>query len=101
MPSGHTAFFTSVSTIIGLTQGFQSGVFAIAFVVSIVVIRDAMGLRRAIGVHGKAINNLLKNSKEKKEVNSVQDVLGHTPLEVVAGAVIGIGITFLLYLAVY
>src|SRR6056297_2573278 len=59
MPSGHSAIVISLATIIGLQQGTHSSTFAISVILAIVVIRDALGIRRYLGEHGKTLNILL------------------------------------------
>jgi len=95
MPSSHSAFFTSLSTIIGLTQGFQSAVFAVAAVVTATTLRDAVGIRQSLGKFGTAINSLLKNGKTRG--HKVEEILGHTGPEVFVGGIVGIILSIGLY----
>jgi len=81
MPSGHTATMAALATYLGILYGFGSGIFALAVAVLLVVAYDAMKVRRAVGEHGE----ILKRAEKKLKV-----VKGHTPLEVLAGAVLGI-----------
>ena len=101
MPSGHTAFFTSLSTIIGLVEGFHTAVFAIASMMTIIIIRDALGLRQALSAHGKVINILAKKAKVGSEVEKVKEVLGHTPTEAIIGALVGISFALICYWVIY
>jgi len=92
MPSSHSAMSTAVTTSIGLIEGFGSPLFAVGAIFSMIVMYDASGVRRAAGKHAKAINELisyLENSGivlEKK----LKEMLGHTPLEVLAGGLLGV-----------
>lgn len=96
MPSSHSAFVISLVTILFLQEGFSS-TFAISFVLALVVIRDAFGVRRTAGEEGKIINKMMKKLKMKQKTNFS---LGHTPLQVFVGSMIGlivaIGVHFLL-----
>ena len=99
MPSGHTSVVTSVTTIIGLRQGLESPIFAAAFVFATIVIVDAIGLRNYLGQHGKTINVLVKDLKEDDYLDNHYpkqlEKIGHTPLQVIIGAIIGISTSLL------
>jgi acid phosphatase family membrane protein YuiD len=94
MPSGHTAVVTSLTTIIGLKLGLESSIFAVAFVFATIVIVDAIGLRNYLGQHGKTLNILVKDLKEDDFLDNsypkLLEKIGHTPVQVLAGATIGI-----------
>ncbi|MBQ6554906.1 MAG: divergent PAP2 family protein [Firmicutes bacterium] len=95
MPSSHSSFVTSLATSIGLTQGFDSPMFAITFVLCMVVMYDAAGVRRAAGKQAAAINDIadiLENYGFRMDEN-LKELLGHTPVEVAAGALLGIGLS--------
>jgi len=93
MPSGHTSVVVAVTTIIALQHGLDSGFFAIAFVFATIVIVDAIGLRNYLGQHGKTINVLVKDLDEDDFLDNHYpkqlEKIGHTPLQVIVGAVIG------------
>ncbi|MBO5560484.1 MAG: divergent PAP2 family protein [Firmicutes bacterium] len=92
MPSSHSSFVTSLATSIGLTQGFDSSQFAITFVLCMVVMYDAAGVRRAAGKQAAVINDIadiLENYGFRMDEN-LKELLGHTPVEVAAGAALGI-----------
>lgn len=99
MPSGHTSVVTAVTTIIGLRQGPDSPIFAAAFVFATIVIVDAIGLRNYLGQHGKTINVLVKDLKEDDYLDHYYpkqlEKIGHTPLQVIIGATIGISTSLL------
>ncbi len=102
MPSGHTAMLVSLSTITGLIVGWQSPLFAISVILTIIVIRDALGLRRYLGQHGKVLNILVKDLKEDKVLDEsyphLLERIGHTPTQVLAGAIVGFIVSLLGYL---
>ena len=92
MPSSHTAIVTSLATMIGKTQGFDSPIFALSVVFALVVMYDAAGVRRAAGKQAKLLNKLV----ETPGLSNIQvqeklvEVLGHTPMQVIVGATIGV-----------
>lgn len=99
MPSTHTAIMVSLATVIGLHENVASADFAIASVVAIIVIRDAMGFRRYLGSHGHALNLMVRElpKKEQDQFEHFRERLGHTPLEAFVGAVIGFCASSVLY----
>jgi acid phosphatase family membrane protein YuiD len=98
MPSSHTAFVTSLMTMIGLEEGVESAAFAIAFVFGVIVIRDAVGLRRYLGEQGKMVNDLIDqlHSKKLDRLPELRETLGHTYAQGFAGMICGIVLTFLI-----
>lgn len=92
MPSSHSAVVTSLATLIGRYEGTDTPIFALSVIFACVVMYDAAGVRRAAGKQAKLLNKLV----ETKGLNGVQvqeklvEVLGHTPLQVFVGAVLGI-----------
>lgn len=96
MPSGHSATVASLATICGLTYGLQSVEFAITAILAVIVCHDAMGVRRETGRHAEILNDLLK-SFETHEPIDLKELVGHTPLQVVTGILIGIGNALLMY----
>ena len=93
MPSGHTAVVTSLVVILGLKLGWDSPLFAAAFVFATIVITDAVGLRNYLGQHGKTLNILVKDLKEDEFLDrtypQLLEHIGHTPLQVTIGALVG------------
>ena len=99
MPSSHSAMVAAMTTAIGLQEGWYSGSFCICVVFSLVVVYDAAGVRRAAGKQAAVLNQIVEDVFEKGEFQShkLTEFLGHTPLEVVVGVLLGIGIAFSLY----
>src|SRR3989344_1272573 len=93
MPSSHSAFVVSLASIIFLEEGVST-VFVVSLVLALIVLRDAFGVRRTVGMEGKQIEKLLKLHKLKSKFHYS---MGHTPLEVLVGAALG----FLISLAVF
>lgn len=85
MPSGHTASMSGLTTYLGMMSGFESGLFALALAMTLIVIYDAIHVRYAVGEQGKALNGLL----EKENKKSLPVVEGHTIGQVVVGAFLG------------
>lgn len=93
MPSSHSAFVVSLATAVGMTDGFESTVFAIAVVLALIVMYDAAGVRRAAGQQAKLLNQLVEKWETddyEHRGKKLKELLGHTPVEVFAGAVLGI-----------
>ncbi len=86
MPSSHAAFVISLATIIFLTEG-ASTIFAVSLVLAFIVIRDSFGVRRSVGEDGVLINSIIAKLKLKKRAHVA---MGHTPLQVFVGSLIGI-----------
>lgn len=99
MPSGHTALVVALTTVIGLNEGVTSAAFAISLIFSLIVIRDAIGLRQFIGLHGRTLKMLIKelpDEEEKKFPDNLAERFGHTPTQAVVGGLIGFGLALLL-----
>ena len=92
MPSSHCAFVSAMTTAIGVRNGFDTSIFALCCVFSMVVMYDAAGVRRAAGKQAAIINQLveaIENTGIKMD-KKLKELLGHSPVEVAAGAVLGI-----------
>lgn len=92
MPSSHTSFVMALSTSIGRMYGWDSPIFAIAISFAFVVMYDAAGVRRAAGNQAKILNIIIEDLAHNKPLANerLKELIGHTPKEVVAGAVLGI-----------
>lgn len=92
MPSSHSAVVTSLATLIGKNEGVNSPIFAIAVIFAFVVMYDAAGIRRAAGKQASLLNKIIAtpglNGIQMQE--KLVEVLGHTPVQVFVGALIGI-----------
>jgi len=95
MPSSHSAVVTSMATSVALSEGLGSNLFAVSLLVALVVMRDALGVRRAVGLQARVLNILGKQAAEKLECDfsNVKEIKGHAPLEVIVGALLGIFIS--------
>lgn len=93
MPSSHTSSVCALTTIIGIQNGVPSHLFAIAFVFSIIVMYDAMGVRRETGKHSEILNNLINDILDYKPEyfqKNLKELVGHTPFQVLCGAILGV-----------
>ncbi len=92
MPSSHSAIVSSLAVCIGREYGFDSGIFAFSVIMAFVVMYDAAGVRRAAGKQARILNKILETpgltTKEVQE--KLIETLGHTPVQVFVGALIGI-----------
>lgn len=104
MPSAHTAFVSSLTAAIGFQEGITSPAFAVAFILSGIIIRDAIGFRRYLGNHGQTLNLLVQNLPNNERVKfpqRLQERIGHTPTEALVGGIIGIIVSALYYAIVF
>ncbi len=93
MPSSHSTIVTCLATCIGIHDGFDSTNFVICCALALVVMYDASGIRRAAGQQAKIINMIVdawNESDPLKKQQRLKEILGHTPLEVFAGASLGV-----------
>jgi acid phosphatase family membrane protein YuiD len=94
MPSSHTSLVVSLATAVALRDGLASSLFAVAAVLAGIVMYDAAGVRRAAGKQARVLNKLVREMRAEHTVkeNRLKELLGHTPLEVLAGALLGVGV---------
>lgn len=113
MPSSHSAFVSCLASFIGFHEGLESVPFAIATCVAFIVMHDAMSVRRSVGLQARQINNLTEIftevttqmsqifeealSNHTVRINKIKELLGHSPVEVVAGAIHGVLIGFVFF----
>ena len=97
MPSSHTAVVTTLSAMLGKSQGFDTPIFAMSVIFALVVMYDAAGVRRAAGKQAHLLNKIIETpGLSNVEVQEkLVEVLGHTPLQVIVGAIIGITVGLL------
>ena len=99
MPSGHSATVTGLATATLLRFGAESFAFAVSAVLAIIVMHDAMGVRWQAGQHARTLNLLLRRTGESIPPEALlEELLGHTPLQVAVGALLGVGVAVLYYL---
>lgn len=98
MPSSHSALVCAATVSCGMSVGFDSPVFAVAAVVAFIVMYDAAHVRRETGEQAKVLNYILRNWEEFKPENferDLKELIGHTPLQVAVGAVLGVAVGLL------
>ena len=107
MPSGHSATVTSLALMCGFSSnaGFGSPTFAVAAILAIIVMHDALGVRREAGKHAVSIiqiaelfNEYLAEKDEAIKTDKFKTLVGHTPFQVICGALVGI-VVVVIYLA--
>ena len=104
MPSSHSAGVMGLATTVGLIQGFASVDYAMALGYALVVMYDAAGVRRAAGKQAACLNRIIMDiyKQELKEAGGrLKELLGHTPMQVIMGAIFGIVYAFYMHLMVF
>lgn len=105
MPSGHSATVSALAIICALIYGTGSAYFAISAILAVIVCHDAMGVRRETGKQAVIINELIKAfdvfTEEKLPEVKLKEFVGHTPIQVFAGVLIGIANAFIMYNILY
>jgi acid phosphatase family membrane protein YuiD len=97
MPSSHSAGVMGLSTSVGLISGFSSIIFAVAFGFSLVTMYDAAGVRRAAGKTAACLNRMMDdfyNHDVRAAGGKLKELLGHTPFEVIMGALFGVAFAY-------
>ena len=99
LPSSHSSTVTAVALSIGFQEGFDTAIFALAAAVGMIVIYDATGVRRQAGIHAQRINEIMRDFIESRQFpdKDLKEMLGHTPIEVIAGVLLGVLISLTIY----
>lgn len=92
MPSSHSALVTGLATAAGRTQGINSPAFAIAVVLASIVMYDAAGVRRAVSIQARILNQMIEEAFQGSPMaeKRLRELIGHTPVQVFVGALLGI-----------
>ncbi len=93
MPSSHSSVVCTCAVSVGLLTGWDSVAFALAVILALVVMYDAANVRREAGKQAKIINYIMENKREMRPDfygKALKELLGHTPMQVLAGAVLGV-----------
>lgn len=100
MPSSHSTVVCCLTSSVALKEGLNSTLFAVAAFFALVVLRDSLGIRRAAGIQARVLNDLGKRIAEKTESDfkPVEEIEGHSPLEVITGVILGIIIAISFFL---
>lgn len=99
MPSSHAAGVTALATSVGLGYGFNSGLFAVTAIFALIIMFDAQGVRRHTGQQAEILNKIIEDIYFKRvfKEERLRELLGHTPVEVFIGAILGILLALALY----
>ncbi len=89
MPSSHSAIVVCLAIMIGKNEGFQSPIFALSGIFALITMYDAAGVRRAVGKQAMILNDIIRNQK-LTSAEKLQEMTGHTPVQVIAGAILGV-----------
>jgi len=101
MPSSHSALVVSLATVVGVSEGLESAAFGLATAFALVVMYDAAGVRRATGKQAMVLNRMFHHGKGEFHLEEeLKELIGHTPVEVIAGALLGLafGLFFMVVL---
>jgi acid phosphatase family membrane protein YuiD len=92
MPSSHSSMVAALAASVAFYEGIASNLFVITLMFSLIIIRDSLGVRRSSGIQARVLNWLGRNVSEKLKIeyHPIKEVNGHSPLEVVVGALLGI-----------
>lgn len=103
MPSSHSSFVMALATFVGLQSGFDSVQFAICIVLAFVVMYDAAGVRRAAGHQAAVLNQIIEHWDDAPEIQNkrLKELLGHTPYEVLVGAILGIVLAIVMHKIIF
>lgn len=97
MPSSHAATVTSLATVVGKVSGIESSQFGICIALAAIVMYDAAGVRRAAGKQAQVLNQLINHTEDFQLDVKLKELLGHTPIEVIVGAISGIILALFMY----
>ena len=94
MPSSHSALVSSLATATGRLSGIDSAAFAIAFVLAAIVMYDAAGVRRAVSLQARILNQMIDEAFQGQPFaeKRLRELIGHTPTQVIVGGLLGVGI---------
>lgn len=98
MPSAHSALVTALATGVGQTIGWASSQFAVAFVFAIIVMYDAAGVRQAAGKQARILNQIVDELFQENATfneDRLKELLGHTPVQVIAGSALGVAVSWI------
>jgi uncharacterized protein len=98
MPSAHSALVTALATVVGREVGWSSPLFGVATIFASVVMYDAAGVRQAASVQARILNRMLDElfTQHQFSERRLRELLGHTPIEVLAGSLLGFGVGMVL-----
>jgi len=94
MPSSHSALVMGLATATGRIAGLESASFAITLVLAVIVMYDAAGVRRAVSIQARILNQMIDEAFQGKPFaeKRLRELIGHTPTQVIVGGLLGIGV---------
>lgn len=99
MPSAHSALVSALATSVAIVQGLGSVAFGITAILALVVMYDAAGIRQSVGLQSVVLNRIMKELRSRRPIaeleRDLREFIGHTPFQVIAGAVLGIVVAWL------
>lgn len=99
MPSAHSAIVSALATSVAMVEGFGSIAFGISVILALIVTYDAAGVRRAVGKQSIILDRIVKELRERRPISELEqdlrEFIGHTPVQVFVGAILGIAIAWL------
>ena len=98
MPSSHTGMVVALTYMVAVKEGIDSSAFAISVVFAFIVMYDAVGVRRETGKQSRVINlitNMITGQNEETDSEKLNEIVGHSPSEVLGGLIVGIVVGFL------
>lgn len=97
MPSSHSALVSSLATATGRVAGIESAAFAISLILAAIVMYDAAGVRRAVSIQARILNQMIDEAFQGKPFaeKRLRELIGHTPTQVIIGGLLGVGIAFI------
>ncbi len=97
MPSSHSALVMCLATATGRITGIDSAAFAISLVLAAIVMYDAAGVRRAVSIQARILNQMIEEAFQGKHFaeQRLRELIGHTPIQVLVGALLGVGVALI------
>ena len=97
MPSSHSALVMGLATATGRIAGFESAAFAISLVLAVIVMYDAAGVRRAVSIQARILNQMIEEAFQGKPFaeKRLRELIGHTPTQVIVGGLLGIAVALI------
>jgi acid phosphatase family membrane protein YuiD len=98
MPSSHSALVTGLAAATGRVTGIDSAAFAITIVLAGIVMYDAAGVRRAVSIQARILNQMIDEAFQGKPFaeKRLRELIGHTPMQVIVGGLLGVGVALIL-----
>ena len=97
MPSSHSALVTGLATATGRVAGIESAAFAISLVLAAIVMYDAAGVRRAVSLQARILNQMIDEAFQGKPFadKRLRELIGHTPIQVIVGGLLGVVVSLI------